>query len=151
MSEVIIAPNGDKTTDTFDAASGKLTQATVDTSTTSTTKYWTDGVLMKTVAINKASGLTDYYYYNISGQTYTTQHQQVDSAGKITLIERWHADGTLDYTKTIASDGTTDTVTYNSAGKKITDVIVAPDGTKTTDTFDAVSYTHLTLPTNREV
>ncbi|MFG1285277.1 hypothetical protein, partial [Xanthobacter autotrophicus] len=137
VSEVIIAPNGDKTTDTFDAASGKLTQATVDTSTTSTTKYWTDGVLMKTVAINKASGLTDYYYYNISGQTYTTQHQQVDSAGKITLIERWHADGTLDYTKMIASDGTTDTVTYNSAGKKITDVIVAPDGTKTTDTFDA--------------
>ncbi|MFG1298777.1 hypothetical protein V5F49_03165 [Xanthobacter sp. V3C-3] len=139
ISEVIIAPNGTKTTDTFDPASGKITLEVVESTTEYTTRNWTNGVLMKVNTVNKTTGYTDTYNYNITGQTYTTQHQTVDATGKVVLIERFHADGTRDYTKTIAADGTQDTTTYNTAGQKISEVIIAPNGAKTTDTFDPAS------------
>ncbi|MDI4664841.1 hypothetical protein K9U40_10945, partial [Xanthobacter autotrophicus] len=136
ISEVIVAPNGDKTTNSYDAASGNLTQKLIDTSTAYTANTYTDGVLTKVITTSKTTGYTDHYLYNITGQTYTSQHQVIDASGKIWLIERFHADGTLDYTKTYAADGGTDTVTYNAAGNKISEVIVAADGTRTTDSFD---------------
>ncbi|MDI4666494.1 hypothetical protein K9U40_19505, partial [Xanthobacter autotrophicus] len=135
ISEVIVAPNGDKTTDTFDASTGSLTQKTVDTSSSSTTNYWTDSVLMKTVVLDKATGVTDFYNYNITGQTYTTQHQQVDASGKIMLIERFHADGTLDYREIPHADGSKDTWMYDSTGTLLGHYEIHADGSRVVDNY----------------
>ncbi|MFG1294156.1 hypothetical protein, partial [Xanthobacter versatilis] len=53
--------------------------------------------------------------------------------------ERFHSDGTRDYVQTVAADGSKDTVTYNSAGQKTSDINVATDGTRTTLTYDPSS------------
>ncbi|MFG1389422.1 hypothetical protein, partial [Xanthobacter versatilis] len=70
-----------------------------------TTKTYTAGVLMRTTVAN-TDGSVDYYNYNITGQTYTSQHQTVNAAGVTVLTERFHADGTRDYVQTVAADGT---------------------------------------------
>ena len=110
-----------------------------DSSTAYTTRNYASGVLTKVTTLNKVTGYTDTYTYNIAGQTYSSQHIVTDSTGKVWLTERWHADGTLDYTKTVAADGATDTLTYNTAGQKVSEIIVAANGDKTTNTFDAAS------------
>ena len=50
---------------------------------------------------------------------------------------------------TFALEGST--ISYTSDGTNITLTVLDQDGTTTTITIPAVSYTHLTLPTNREV
>ncbi|MFG1374579.1 RHS repeat protein, partial [Xanthobacter oligotrophicus] len=89
-----------------------------------------DVVVSKVVYAN--DGTVDYYNYNITGQTYTSQHVTVNAAGVTVLTERFHSDGTRDYVQTVAADGTKDTVTYNSAGQKTSDISLATDGTRTT-------------------
>ncbi|MFG1383305.1 hypothetical protein V5F55_17075, partial [Xanthobacter sp. V3C-4] len=96
------------------------------------------GVLTRTVVANTDASV-DYYYYNITGQTYTSQHLTVNSAGVTVLTERFHSDGTRDYVQTVAANGTKDTINYNSAGQKTTDTIVTVDGSRTTLTYDPSS------------
>ena len=80
--------------------------------------------------VNNADGTHDNYAYNITGQTYTTQHQHIDAAGKIDSVTRTHADGSLDYTQVIQSDGTKMTGLYDSAGSQTQEIIQSPSGAK---------------------
>ncbi|MFG1366063.1 hypothetical protein V5F28_22835, partial [Xanthobacter sp. V7C-1B] len=139
ISDINVATDGTRTTLTYDPSSGYLTQSLLQAASgVVTTKTYTAGVLMRTTVAN-TDGSVDYYNYNITGQTYTSQHQTVNAAGVTVLTERFHADGTLDYVQTVAADGTKDTVTYNSAGQKTTDTLVATDGSLTTLTYDPSS------------
>ncbi|MFG1388336.1 RHS repeat domain-containing protein, partial [Xanthobacter versatilis] len=138
-SDINVATDGTRTTLTYDPSSGYLTQSLLQAASgVVTTKTYTAGVLMRTTVAN-TDGSVDYYNYNITGQTYTSQHQTVNAAGVTVLTERFHADGTLDYVQTVAADGTKDTVTYNSAGQKTTDISLATDGSLTTLTYDPSS------------
>ena len=86
---------------------------------------------MKTAAyITNADGSSDNWSYNVAGQSYTAQHQHLDSAGHIDSITRTHADGTLDYTQVVNDDGSKLTDIYDSAGSKTQEVASNVDGSR---------------------
>ncbi len=63
-----------------------------NTDHSSSTTLYSNGVKTN-LYVNNADGSHDTYAYNITGQTYTTEHQHADAAGQITAITRTHADG----------------------------------------------------------
>jgi hypothetical protein len=86
---------------------------------------------VKTAAyITNADGSSDNWSYNVTGQSYTTQHQHLDAAGHIDSITRTHADGTLDYTQVVNDDGSKLTDIYNSSGSKTQEVTSNVDGSR---------------------
>jgi hypothetical protein len=100
-----------------------------------TNKTYTAGLLVKTAILN-ADGTTDNWWYGVTGQTYVTTHQANNKAGNITLIERLHKDGSYDYREIHAPSGAREYLYYNTAGKLLTDVTIAIDGTSTTLSYD---------------
>jgi hypothetical protein len=52
----------------------------------------------------------------------------LDPTGKITSVVRTHADGSLDYTCTSASDGTRTDIQYDAHGVKVTESVAHPNG-----------------------
>nr|AWM05836.1 hypothetical protein CIT39_04775 [Bradyrhizobium symbiodeficiens] len=130
----IINANGSKETKLYDAA-GKLANDTVYNTdgSTSTTLY---SASVKTVLyVNNIDGTRDNTYYNITGKSYVTETLHVDASGKVTIDTRKHADGTLDYTQVVNSDGSKVTTLYDSAGRKVS-VTASTSTTTTVDTFD---------------
>jgi hypothetical protein len=126
-------------TTTYDTATGKmLTDYTAYSDGSAVMKKYTAGVLTSQNVLH-ADGSADNYAYNIAGQTYTSIHQATNAAGGITLIERFHADGTYDYREVRASDGSRDIANYNSLGKMTTDVKIAADGTNTAIYYDTTT------------
>ena len=116
-------------------SAGHLTNDTVQhTDGSSSTTLYSAGVKTK-MYVNNADGTQDNYAYNIAGQTYTTQHQHIDAAGKIDAVTRTHADGSLDYTQVIQSDGTRTTGLYDSAGSQTQEIIQSPSGAKEVTKF----------------
>lgn len=135
-----VRKDGSRTTQTFNAAGTMLTQVDVDSLNTWTTRTYnaTSGALAK-LFIQRADGSGENTSYGITGQSYVSQRQVTDTKGKVTYIERRHADGSLDYTSRYDSAGSQIVTTYNSVGKKIGEVTVELSGAKTTLTFDAVT------------
>ncbi|WP_456621621.1 RHS repeat protein [Bradyrhizobium sp. P5_C12] len=133
-SAYIVNANGSKETKLYDSA-GKLANDTVyNTDGSTSTTVYSAGV--KTVLyVNNADGTHDNTYYNITGKTYVTETFHVDASGKVTSDTRKHADGTLDYTQVINSDGSKVTSLYDSAGRKTT-VTTSTSTTTTTDSFN---------------
>jgi putative heme iron utilization protein len=135
-SETVSSHEGWKEVITYDTATGKmLTDLTTWSDGSAVNKIYTNGVLMKQYE-RHADGTLDNYWFNITGKTYVTEHQSLNSSGAVVKIERLHADGTYDYLETRATDGSKHLVYYNTAGKTVTDVVIAADGTNTTSTFD---------------
>ena len=64
----------------------------------SSTTLYTNG-LKSASYITNADVQPDNWGYNVSGQSYTTQHQHLDASGNIISITRTHADGSLDFTQ----------------------------------------------------
>ncbi|TCR06129.1 hypothetical protein EDF70_10182 [Neorhizobium sp. JUb45] len=121
---------------TYDATTGQmLTDYVLQSDGSASNKTYVGGVLMKLNTKN-ADGTYDNWSYNIKGQAYETIHQKNDAAGNITLIERLRADGTHEYREVRAADGSKEFFYYNTAGKLVTDVQVASDGTSTTFTYN---------------
>jgi trimeric autotransporter adhesin len=124
--------DGTKTADTYDA-SGTLTSEVVQEANgfNSTTVY-TNGVKTAAYILN-ADHTQDNWSYNVTGQSYTTMDQHLDTTGKVVDVTRTHADGSLDYTQVIGSDGTVTTNNYNATGTETLSTIVNPNGS--TDIF----------------
>ncbi|MGY3346625.1 MULTISPECIES: RHS repeat protein [unclassified Bradyrhizobium] len=121
--------DGTKTTDWYDATGTLATEVTTQTNGYSSTTDYTGGV--KTAAyITNSDGTSDNWSYNVTGQTYTTQHQHLDSAGNVVAVTRTHADGTLDYTQVVNKDGSTLTDLYDATGNKTQETANHADGTK---------------------
>ncbi|TQX85324.1 MULTISPECIES: hypothetical protein [unclassified Rhizobium] len=143
---------GTKVLTYYDATGHKLTQATTDVAGNhSTLSYNQAGMLTRdfeqhidgstettaytngaktTMWVLHADGSRDTYSYNVTGQSFATQRQSVDAHGNFTSIERDHADGTLDYTKSFATDGTTVATSYNATGHAVNTTTVHADKTK---------------------
>ncbi len=121
--------DGTKTTDWYDQT-GSLTSEVVQKSDgyNATTTY-KNGVKMNAYITN-ADHSQDNFSFNITGQTYTTQHQHLDASGTLTSLTRTHADGTLDYTQVINNDGSKLTDVYDSAGSKTQEIANHTDGSK---------------------
>lgn len=121
--------DGTKTSDWYDAHGTLTSEVTSEKNGYSSTTIYTGGV--KTAAyITNSDGSSDNWSYNVTGQTYATQHQHLDSAGNIVDVARFHADGTLDYTQVVNTDGSTLTDNYDSTGHKTQEITNNADGTK---------------------
>ncbi|KJC53499.1 hypothetical protein UP06_00020, partial [Bradyrhizobium sp. LTSP857] len=88
----------------------------------------------------------DVYLSNITGKTYVAEHDVYNAAGVLTSSARTHADGSADYSYTLAADGTKTSLQYNANGSQLTtSVVVKADGSS-----DSLAYTNGVL-TNETV
>lgn len=126
---LVQSADGTKTSDWYDSKGVITSEVTTKSDGYSSTTVYTAGV--KTAAyIKNADGTSDNWNYNVTGQSYTTQHQHLDASGNIVEITRTHADGTLDYTQVIHDDGSKLTDIYNSAGVKTQEIANNADGSR---------------------
>jgi hypothetical protein len=137
LSSVYIAnSNGSKEAKIYDSA-GRLTSDQIQNNDgSSSNTLYSAGVKTKLYVTN-TDGSHDNTYYNITGQSYTTQKQHYDTKGVLTAETRWHADGTLAYTKAISSDGSSKVTTlYDATGHKT--LVTSWNATATTtDKYDS--------------
>lgn len=136
---VSVLPDGSRSTLTYDAAGKKTNEVTVDTAGT-----WTTSILDGTGAVSKryiknADGSGETQSFGITGQAWTTERSVFDAKGKVTLVVRSHADGSLAYQETNAADGARLLQTYDAAGKLSQSVAIAATGETHTQQFDATT------------
>ncbi|MBR0781759.1 hypothetical protein [Bradyrhizobium iriomotense] len=138
-SEVVVTSTA-TTTITYDTTTGyKLNVYTANVDGSADNKVYTNNVLMKDNILHK-DGSSEVYIYNITGQSYTTTHQVGDASGKVTLIERFHADGSYQYKVAYNSDGSTVSDYYTSTGLHSSEVVVTSASTTTTTYDTATGY-----------
>ncbi len=91
----------------YDSLTGKAISLSQHSSngTDSHYTYTAEGV-QKATYIHYANGTSESYDYGIVGKSYATQHQIFNADGKITLLERSHADGTKAYVEKHLTDRT---------------------------------------------
>lgn len=134
-SKNVYLADGTTTTETFNTSGETTSLVVVNADKSSDAKYFTDGVLVRETikyAVADASGvMRETFNYDVKNATYTTSQQKWSVEGKLLATIRSHADGTLDYTYTVAANGTTTTETYTSAGVIATQSFILSD--KTTD------------------
>ncbi|MCJ9729115.1 RHS repeat protein [Bradyrhizobium sp. PRIMUS42] len=144
---LVQSADGTKTSDWYDANGVITSEVTTKSDGYSSTTVYNSGV--KSAAyIKNADGTSDNWNYNITGQSYTTQHQHLDASGKMVELTRTHADGTLDYTQVIHDDGSKLTDIYNSAGNKTQEIANNADGSKDVFLFNFNGQTGTTQHEN---
>ncbi|MBR0868774.1 RHS repeat protein [Bradyrhizobium tropiciagri] len=141
--KLVQSKDGTKTTDWYDAK-GVITSEVVQKpgGYNSTTTY-SNGV-KNAAYIHNADGSQDNWSYNVTGQSFTTQHLHVDPSGKVTAVTRTHADGSLDYTQVINPDGSSTTANYNASGVKMSETDRHADGSKDVWTYNITGQTYTT-------
>ncbi|MBB4260206.1 MULTISPECIES: RHS repeat protein [unclassified Bradyrhizobium] len=144
---LVQSADGTKTSDWYDANGVITSEVTTKSDGYSSTTVYSGGV--KSAAyIKNADGTSDNWNYNITGQSYTTQHQHLDASGKLVELTRTHADGTLDYTQVIHDDGSKLTDIYNSSGTKTQEIANNVDGSKDVFLFNFNGQTGTTQHEN---
>ncbi len=135
--------DGTKTTDWYDAKGALTSEVITKADGYSSTTLYTNG--LKTAAyITNADRSQDNFTYNITGQSYATQHQHLDPTGKTTEVTRWHADGTLDFTQVVGNDGGSVVTNYDASGIKKTQTDYHPDGSRDVYLFNVVGQNYTT-------
>jgi trimeric autotransporter adhesin len=136
--EVIVdAATGSKETKTFDPSNGNLIADLVKNKDGSSSNTLHSAGVKSKVYVTNADGSHDNTYYNITGQTYTTQKQHYSPSGQLTSDNRWHADGSRAYAQAISSDGSRKVTTlYDATGHK-TSVITWTSAATTTGKYDS--------------
>ncbi|MEY9394104.1 hypothetical protein ABIF66_004769 [Bradyrhizobium japonicum] len=124
----VVNADGTKETKLFDGSGSLTSDYVLNKDGSNSTTVFTSGVKTAVYA-NNADGSHDNTIYNITGKSYVTEQQHIDAAGKMTSIVRSHADGTLDYTQVVKSDGSKVTDVYDSTGVKTTEILNNADGT----------------------
>jgi hypothetical protein len=135
--------NGVTTTDQYDAKGVLTSEVVTFANGSSHSTTYTSGVKAQ-MAVANADATRDVYLYNVTGQSYTTQHKHYDASGKLTEIVQQHADATLDYTQVTAADGTRTGVYYNASGVKTSESIVHSDGSHEYYTFNIKGQAYTT-------
>ncbi|GGE01156.1 hypothetical protein GCM10011390_20010 [Aureimonas endophytica] len=79
--------------------------------------------------------------YAVANKPYATQIATYDAKGQLLEMKRAYADGTLAFDQIVHSDGTAETHSYDTAGREVSAVLVAGDGSR--DTF---AFTYATAP-----
>ncbi|WP_426610894.1 beta strand repeat-containing protein [Bradyrhizobium sp. McL0616] len=133
-SVYIVNADGSKESDLYTA--GHLTSVAIQkTDGSSSTTIYSNDVKTATYATN-ADGTHTNTFFNVTGKAYTTEIQQTKADDSITSITDLHADGTLQYTKVVNSDGSITTDQFDTTGHKTTEVQNHTDGSTLTSTFD---------------
>jgi hypothetical protein len=108
---------GTKTTSTYDAHGVITSEVVQEADGYYSTAIYTGGVETAAYIVNPDHS-QDNWTYDVTGQDYTTQHQHLDASGNVVAVTRTHADGSLEYTDVVNSDGSTTVDNYNSTGVK---------------------------------
>jgi hypothetical protein len=119
--------DGTETSDFYDATGNLTTEAVQMANGSSSTTVYAAGVKTAAYIVN-ADHTQDNWSYNVTGQSYTTQDQHLDTTGKDVGVTRMHADGSLDFTQVIASDGTSTSNNYGATGTETVSTVVHPTG-----------------------
>jgi len=132
----VLGADGTTTIIQYDATGSVVTSRSILYSDgSSDTRTYVGGVLTSETVVH-ADKSADVYLFNVTGKTYVAEHDVYNSAGVLTAATRTHADGTIDYTYAIGSDGTKTIVQYNATGSGVTSSsIVNPDGSSDTRTY----------------
>jgi hypothetical protein len=126
--------DGSKETISYDAKTGViLTDYVQNADGSASNKTYVAGDLTK-MNVKNADGTLDNWAYHVTGQSYVTLHQATDAAGKITMVERFHQDGTFDYRELDYATGGKDVTAYSSTGAILSHAAINADGSKTVDT-----------------
>ena len=141
--KLVQSKDGIKTTDWYDAKGVLTSEVLEKPSGYSSTTVYTNGV-KSAVYITNADQSHDNYSYNIVGQSYTTQHQHIDPAGRTTEVTRWHADGSLDYTQVVDNDGSSVVTNYDASGIKKTETDYHADGSRDVHLYNVVGQNYTT-------
>jgi hypothetical protein len=139
----VITANGVTTTDQYDAKGVLISEVVTYANGSSHTSAYASGVKTQ-MAVTNIDETRDVYLYNVTGQSYTTQHSHYDASGKLMEIDQQHADGTLNYTQTTVADGTRTGIYYNASGVKISENIVHTDGSRESYTFNIKGQAYAT-------
>ena len=91
------------------------------------------------VYVDRADGTKSSTAYGITGQSYVTEVQEVNKAGKVVSLTRRHADGSPDFTDVTATSGVRTMTTYDAAGRRTGVTILPLGGGSTTEVYDPVS------------
>ena len=121
--------DGTKTTDWYDTTGNLTSEVVQNANGFSSTTLYSNGLKTKAYVKN-ADGSQDNYSYGVTGQSYSTLIQHVDPSGKVTAVTRKHADGTLDYTQAINSDGSSVVTNYDASGIKTKETDYHADASK---------------------
>ena len=131
-----LATDGTKTTDQYSSTGVLTSDAVVQTDGSSDTKVYTAGVLTSDTVVH-ADKSKDVYRSGITNQVYVAEHDVYNTAGTLTGVTRTHADGTLAYTYSLATDGTKTTDQYSNSAVLTSDAVVHTDGSSDTKTYTA--------------
>lgn len=132
-------PDGSRTTVTYDASGRKTNEAAVDSAGTWTTSVFDSAGAVSKRYIKNADGSGENQAFGITGQAWTSERSVFDAKGKVTLLVRSHADGSLAYQETNAADGGRLLQTYDATGKITQSVTIAASGERHTTSIDAAT------------
>ncbi|KQT72488.1 hypothetical protein ASG51_22965 [Methylobacterium sp. Leaf465] len=149
----VLASDGTKTVDQFDAEGTLTLHKILGTDGSSTAQAYTGGLLTReivtyapggtevsnTKVFDAAGVLTsetqlhadkskDVYLSNLTGRSYVAEHDSYDTAGLLVEATRTHADGSLDYHYVLASDGTKTIDQFDANGKLTLHKELSTDG-----------------------
>lgn len=124
-----IGADGSTVDDHFNSSGALASETKINADGSSSTTLYTNSV--KTAAfVTNADQSNDNSFYNVKGQSYTSEVLHVNASGAVISVVRSHADGTLDYTETHGSDGTVTSTNYDAKGVKVAQATTHTDGTK---------------------
>lgn len=155
----VLSQGGTKTTDQYDANSVLKTHSAVYADGSSDVVNYSNGVITGET-IKYAAGATDVsdtkaytagllitetfvhgdkskdvYLSNLTGRSYVAEHDIYNSAGMLTNAVRTHADGSVDYTYSLAGDGTKVTDQYDAAHQLQAHTVKNADGSSYTANY----------------
>jgi hypothetical protein len=100
----------------------------------SVSKDYTNGLLTRETVLHR-DGTKDIFLFDIQHQKFANEHDSYDAAGKLSNVVRTHADGSLDYTYTVAPDGAKTTDQYDASGSLKSHSVVHADGSSETRAY----------------
>ncbi|MGC5778810.1 family 16 glycosylhydrolase [Methylobacterium sp. NFXW15] len=146
-SHAVTTSNGMSDTSTYAIVGGKAVLATLAIkyapggAEASNTKVYATAsgqpVLTSETRVH-ADKSKDVYLTNITGKSYVAERDSYNAAGALTNLSRTHADGTLDYSYTVASNGTVTADQYDAAGLLKSHAVIASNGMSDTSTYAIV-------------
>ncbi|QOZ47332.1 RHS repeat protein [Bradyrhizobium sp. CCBAU 53340] len=140
---------GTTVSDSYDSNGALVSELTVGADGSTSTSLFSGDVKTK-MYVTHADHSQDNYAYNVTGQSFANIVQHVSASGQLTSIIRMHADGSLEYTQTVAADGTKTSTQYDAHGTKLAQTITHSDGSTVNDTFNAFGQVTKDIVTNAD-
>ncbi|WP_234681958.1 hypothetical protein [Bradyrhizobium monzae] len=124
-----ISADGSTVDDHFNSSGALVSETKTNADGSSSSTLYTNSVKAAAFVTN-ADQSNDNSFYNIKGQSYTSEVLHVNASGAVISVVRSHADGTLDYTETHGSDGKVTSTNFDAKGVKVAQATTHTDGTK---------------------